>query len=201
MTQPVKIQSVPGIKRDGTRAESQSYVDGTWCRFQRGKPRKMGGFNRVSNQVTERTRGMPSYSNDGINHLHLGSATELYQYNINNSGGLAARSDRTPTALVDSVNNLWQFTAFWDTVIGNTRIIAHAAPNLADIDNSTEALIFHGEAVGTAVFSDVAMGMRDVSGGIVSLQPYLFAYGNDGELEWSVINNFASFPYCFLIYP
>ena len=39
----VQIRSGPGIKRDGTKFEGDSYVDGQWVRWQRGLPRKMGG--------------------------------------------------------------------------------------------------------------------------------------------------------------
>ena len=191
MTQTIKIKSLPGIKRDGTRFESQNYVDGNWCRFQRGKPKKMAGFTSVSSAVAERTRGMHSFSNDGIHHLHLGSETGLFQFNVNNSGNLALRTDRTPSALVNSVDNLWQFSAFWDLVTGDTRLVAHTAPNLMDIASEAEGIIFHGDITATAILSDVAVGMADVSGGIVSLAPYLFSYGNEGTVTWSVLNDFS----------
>ena len=35
----------PGIKRDGTLFESREFSDGVWCRFQRGTPKKIGGYN------------------------------------------------------------------------------------------------------------------------------------------------------------
>ena len=37
-TQPVRILSAPGIKRDGTMLEGEGYVDGRWVRFDRGLP-------------------------------------------------------------------------------------------------------------------------------------------------------------------
>ena len=46
-TIPVILRSKPGIKRDGTRYEGDFYVDGEWCRFQRGLPRKIGGYQSV----------------------------------------------------------------------------------------------------------------------------------------------------------
>ena len=42
--QTAVLKSTPGIKRDGTKFEGDSYTDGQWVRFQRGLPRKMGGY-------------------------------------------------------------------------------------------------------------------------------------------------------------
>ena len=53
MANPIKIASAPGIKRDGTVLEGQNYIDGQWCRFQRGRPRKIGGYQAVTSTVPE----------------------------------------------------------------------------------------------------------------------------------------------------
>jgi hypothetical protein len=42
--QPMVLKSLPGIKRDGTKFEGEYYVDGQWVRWQRGLPRKIGGY-------------------------------------------------------------------------------------------------------------------------------------------------------------
>ena len=49
---PLPIKCLPGIKRDGTQLEGNFYIDGKWMRFQRGLPRKMGGYRRLTNQAT-----------------------------------------------------------------------------------------------------------------------------------------------------
>ncbi len=56
---PVKIRSEPGIKRDGTQFEGDNYIDGQWCRFQRGLPRKIGGYRAITTQLPEIVRGIP----------------------------------------------------------------------------------------------------------------------------------------------
>ncbi len=65
MTKPIKIHSAPGIKRDGTVLEGQNYIDGQWCRFQRGRPRKIGGYQAVTSTVPEVARGMTSSAPTG----------------------------------------------------------------------------------------------------------------------------------------
>ena len=186
MTQPVKILSAPGIKRDGTRLEGESYVDGQWCRFQRGRPRKMGGFQAVADEVTEAARGMSSFSEDGSNFLHVGGATVLGQFIVNSSGSFTGVNGRTPAALVDSTDNLWQFDVFFDQVNVVNRLIAHAAPNLSNIDSSTETVVWVGDVSATAILTSTG---RSVSGGVTALGPYLFTFGNDGQIGYSAVND------------
>ena len=58
--QTVVLKSNPGIKRDGTKYEGDFYVDGQWMRFQRGLPRKMGGYRSNNKDLTEISRGYTS---------------------------------------------------------------------------------------------------------------------------------------------
>jgi len=48
----------PGIKRDGTYFETDEYTDGVWCRFQRGVPKKMGGYRSIFTSLVGIYRGM-----------------------------------------------------------------------------------------------------------------------------------------------
>ena len=38
----------PGVQRDGTVFDAPCFVAGMWVRFQRGRPRKMGGYKAVN---------------------------------------------------------------------------------------------------------------------------------------------------------
>jgi len=175
-SQPIKIQSLPGIKRDGTRLEGDNYIDGQWCRFQRGRPRKIGGYQGVTSSVPELARGMSSFSTDGINYLHIGQQSTLQQYLVNNNGNLVGNNDRTPAGFPVLIDNLWQFDVFFEAVGPTNQLIAHAAPNLTDIDNSTTGLIYFGDVTAGGALVDT--GVRGVSGGIVALGPYLFSIGS-----------------------
>lgn len=48
------FQSRPGVRRDGTELDSPFYLDGQWVRWQRGKPRKMGGYSSMSRLAKDR---------------------------------------------------------------------------------------------------------------------------------------------------
>ena len=56
-TTPLIIRSQPGIKRDGTQFEGDFYVDGQWVRFQRGLPRKIGGYRSKEQSTMKAPKG------------------------------------------------------------------------------------------------------------------------------------------------
>ena len=62
----------PGIKRDGTLFENDDYSDGVWCRFQRGTPRKMGGYRQMFKEPNGTPRGLITNAYNGVNYMFLG---------------------------------------------------------------------------------------------------------------------------------
>lgn len=187
---PVLLRSAPGIKRDGTEFEGENYIDGKWCRFQRGLPRKIGGYRSITQSLTEKIYGMESYTTGGINYLHLGSASLLEQVRVSSSGGLAGQSNRTPVGFVANAANLWQFEVFNNSVSAtDTQLIAHAGHNLSDISATDETQIFAGSMTSGAALTDT--GMDPQSGGVLVLSPYLITFGNGGRVDVSAVNDFS----------
>lgn len=196
---PVLIASQSGIKRDGTKLEGNYYADGRWCRFQRGKPRKIGGYQQVTDAVPEVTRGMHSFSQDGLQYLHLGHPNTIGQYQVS-AGSLNLFTDRTPAGFAVNVDNLWQFDIFADTSgSGNHLLIGHAAPNAANIDNSITGPLYADSIAGVAVLTNALFNAAwsDPNGGIVVSGQYLFAFGTNGLIEYSQPNNISLAPVAF----
>lgn len=188
---PILVRSRPGIKRDGTQFEGDNYIDGLWCRFQRGLPRKMGGYRSVTSTLSERIYGMRVDSINSVQYAHLGGATTLTQILMDVFGNFAGQNARIPAGFANSVDNVWQFDIlFDDTGGGANKLIAHAGPNLAAIDSSVETQIYYGDL--TASTALVATGLDLVSGGAVVLAPFLIGYGNAGRVVSSVANNPAT---------
>jgi len=186
--QPVRVWSQPGIKRDSTQLEGENYSDGLWCRFNaRALPRKIAGYQALTQRLDEVVRGMDSFTADLINYIYMGSRSFMTQFQQNLSGAPGAQFNRTPGGFAVDVNNLWQFTQMQNLVTGNTVLVAHAAPNLNDIAATTERPIYYGDA--TAPTALVASGMDPVSGGVVAAAPYILAYGNGGRVDISVAND------------
>ena len=67
----------PGIKRDGTIFQADQYTDGVWCRFQRGEPKKMGGFATLFTSFNGIYRGMVNIPYNGVNYVFAGTSDNL----------------------------------------------------------------------------------------------------------------------------
>jgi len=193
--QIVRIASQPGIKRDGTRFEGDAYVDGQWVRFQRGLPRKIGGYRSINKYLQGRVRALHEYTQDLLTYIHAGSANRVERFYIDGNYNTSTISDRTPaTGFTLSDNNLWQFDVAYDTTLGN-QLVAQVAPNLQCICNSTGGELFTGDLLGTAPLTPVTALPTgfNCTGGVVVLPPYTMAFGSDGYIAWSVPNAPADF--------
>lgn len=183
----VQIRSQPGIKRDGTKFEGDNYVDGRWVRFQRGLPRKMGGYRSINKYLRGVARTLHEYTLDQITYIHAGSANALERFYIDGALNTSVIADRTPPTLIQSAANLWQFDV--DTAAGiGLQLVAQVAPNLNCICNSNGGQLFYGDAFGTAPLTEITNLPANYSatGGVVSLHPYTVAFGTDGFVMWSV---------------
>ena len=96
--QTTVLKSQPGIKRDGTKYEGDFYVDGQWCRFQRGLPRKIGGYKSTMKYLTEISRGFSNFTQQEYIYCHSGGATTLERFTIDDTGNSSIVTDRTPVA-------------------------------------------------------------------------------------------------------
>lgn len=186
------LNTLPGIKRDGTIFEGNYYTDGQHCRFQRGRPRSMGGYREITNQLPEISRGMYVQPRSNLVDMYSGSASHLVfsETDFNGMGG--AIVDRTPSTFTASPNNLWQFDSMFDTASSANVIIAHAAQNLNDIDNSTVAPIWYGPTNASTALIPFATP-QSADGGILVIHPFLFYFGSDGLVAWSDANTPAIF--------
>ena len=195
--QIVQIKSAPGIKRDGTKFEGDQYVDGQWVRFQRGLPRKIGGYRSINKFLQGLPRTLIEYTQDLLTYVHAGSANRVERFYIDGTYNTSVITDRTPVAdFTANDGNLWQFAVSYDTTNGN-QIVAQVAPNLNCICNADGGEIFVGDLLGTSALTAVPALKKpanfNCTGGVVTLPPYTFAFGNDGYVAWSVPNNPADY--------
>jgi hypothetical protein len=84
----ISLQIKPGIQRDGTQFDAPCFVDGRWVRFQRGRPRKMGGYRGIFLNASEISRGMIMNSQDGQNYVYSGSESYLQMWQTDNNNGI-----------------------------------------------------------------------------------------------------------------
>jgi len=186
----IRILSQPGIKRDGTQFEGDNYVDGQWVRFQRGLPRKIGGYRSINKYLQGLVRTLHTYTQDSLTYVHAGSAELIERLYIDSSNNTSVIVDRTPTSgFTASSNNLWQFDTMYDSVAVSpaNKIVAQVAPNLECICNSTGGELFSGDLLGTSPLTSITLPTGgNATGGVVVLHPYLIFFGNAGYWGWSV---------------
>ena len=81
---------VAGIKRDGTQFESSEFTDGVWCRFQRGRPKKMGGYRALFRTQAGIGRGMISSPQNGVNYIFIGYSSGIQIFTSGTTLGAGA---------------------------------------------------------------------------------------------------------------
>ena len=181
--QPIIIRSEPGIKRDGTKFEGDNYVDGQWVRFQRGLPRKIGGFRALQDRLDGIARGMHIHNHNGYTYVHIGTKDGVFRFRLDQNGNSSIVTNRTNGSYVSNINSLYQFDVAFNTTNNQNEILTLVAPNLADISSDAAGQLFQGFDNGTNLLTLVPA--VTVSGGIVALAPYVFAYGSNGFIQWS----------------
>jgi hypothetical protein len=191
MAEPISkiypLNAAPAIQRDGTVLDTDAYTDGSWCRFYKGRPKKIGGYRKMTDQFTGLVRGANTFNRNGLTYVAAGSAGLLEQAAFDSYSGFGGGiSDRSPSGFTSNASNLWQIAYQFDAGTTSTRVIAHAAPNLVNIDNSTTGNIYIGDATSTSALT--AISSSAVSGGIVVAGVYLMYFGSDGFVGWSVAN-------------
>ena len=184
----VQIRSQPGIKRDGTKFEGDNYVDGQWVRFQRGLPRKIGGYRAISKYLREVSRAMHEFTQNSLTYVHSGSANIVERFYIDNSFNTSVITNRTPVTLAADPNNMWQFDAIAAPGLGGMQLVAQVAPNLECICNADGGQLFYGDLFGTGPLQPVTNLPTgySLSGGVAVLHPYTFIFGNNGYVAFSV---------------
>jgi hypothetical protein len=100
------IDTLPGVQRDGTIFDMNFYTDARWVRFQRGRPRKIGGYRSIVSNANGYSRGIYVNSVDGVNQVFNGYNNGLEAVNINNIGIGAGINQFTFTGLVLTLNTL-----------------------------------------------------------------------------------------------
>ena len=150
----INLTVAPGIQRDGTMFASASYVDGQWVRFQRGLPRKIGGYTGAFLNSFGISRGLIMSASNGLNYIVSGYSAGVQQWVTNNVTAIG--TGPTPfsmsTSFIPNKYNLWQFDIGYDSTGGGVlQLIAHPGQNLQYITNTTNTRPLYGAFTGTSL--------------------------------------------------
>jgi hypothetical protein len=188
---PINVRSDPGIKRDGTKFEGNAYVDGQWVRFQRGLPRKIGGYRRVTNYINGIVRQFHTQALNNFVYTHVGHSLGVQRFTLDVNGNPSSPIDRSPAGYTENEQMMWMFDAMFDGAGSGTVLIAHGTETANDISSGTNLPAYIGDLYGTGQLTQIPTG--GVCGGIVVLHPYLFMYCKNGYIKWSDANDPTNF--------
>lgn len=180
--------SMPGVERDGTQLARRTHIDAQWCRWYQNRPRKMLGYREQVRSVPALVRAMDIFSDNGASYVHLGTGDGISRYAIDNATGITTGVvDRTPAGFVPDASWNWQFAEMFDTAGGSTQVFALGTPSASSITTSSSWPLYYGDILTTAALTAVA-GVS-ASGGVCAIPNFLFLYGHDGYVQWSVPGN------------
>jgi hypothetical protein len=147
----ISMTALPGIQRDGTSLASTRYNDGEWVRFQRGLPRKIGGYTGSFLNATGISRGMAMSAANGLNYVVSGYSAGLEQWvtDTDNGIGTGPYAYSLSNFTVSDVN-LWQFDIGYDSTGSATNnLVAHPGQNLLAITSTVDTPVLRGVFPGT----------------------------------------------------
>lgn len=98
------LDTKPGVQRDGTVFDKEFYVDGRWVRFQRARPRKIGGYRQITEYLAGPSRGIFVVPRSLFNNIYSGHANGLQVVPVNNNGVGSGITDYTFGGSVLTVN-------------------------------------------------------------------------------------------------
>ena len=146
------LDTKPGVQRDGTVFDKEFYNSGRWVRFQRGRPRKIGGYREIVNDLAGPSRGIYLNPQQNFNNVFSGYAGGLQLLPISNTGTGSGITDMTLSGFTANANNLWQFDTFYDVSgSGDNLLLAHPGQNLSLIDNNINTPVLGGSVTGTSL--------------------------------------------------
>ena len=177
----ISLNIKPGIQRDGTQFDAPVYVDGRWVRFQRGRPRKMGGYKGIFQNAADISRGMLMNSQDGLNYVYSGYNNGLQQWVTDDDDGVGSGPTNISLSnFTSNPNNLWQMDIGFDSGgSGNQTIVAHPGQNLTNIDSTVNTPVLVGDFP-TGAMSQV--GVFTATGTMVVGPPSVFTIASVNAL-------------------
>jgi hypothetical protein len=188
--QLLQLQPNPGIQRDGTDFDIKQlgYVDGKWVRFQRGKPRKMGGFKRIVAALNGPIRALNVTPVNNTARVLSCSTSGLQSLVVDRNGDqVGATVNRTPAGFVTNSKNMWSVASMYDDASGADQsiILAVATVSSDAVDTTNVGQVYYGNSYADAIFTPVT-GVT--CRGVFVTQPYAIYYGANGQVTWSNVN-------------
>jgi hypothetical protein len=98
------LDTKPGVQRDGTVFDREFYTDGRWARFQRGRPRKIGGYKQITEYLAGPSRGIFVVPRGQYSNVYNGYSDGIQYVPVNNNGVGAGITDIRFGGAITTIN-------------------------------------------------------------------------------------------------
>lgn len=150
--QTTRLTTQAGVKRDGTRLDSNFFAEAVWSRFVLGRPRKIGGYRNITT-FTGPIKKVHTFKKGTENLIHCCSASTIEAVLVDSEGNGAGVYSRTPTGFATYANYSWTLDTAYDmTGSGQSRIYAHAAR-----DDGVPTPVYYGTVDATAALTPITL--------------------------------------------
>lgn len=176
------IDTQSGVQRDGTVFDKVYYNDGRWVRFQRGRPRKIGGYRAITEDAHGYSRGIYVNPVDGINQIFNAYNNGLEVIEIDNNGIGSGVNQFTFTGLILTLNTLVGGSAYTNGTYNNVALTGGSG------SGATATVVVSGNAV-TAVTLTLAGNGYVVGDTLSATAASIGGTGSGFSIKVATINN------------
>ena len=160
MTKKVfSLDTLPGVQRDGTLFNKEYYSDGRWVRFQRKRPRKIGGYREITPDLAGPSRGIYLAPRGDFNNVYSGYSDGVQVLPINNNGIGAGITDMRIGGEIATVSILDAGTGYTNGTYTNQPLIY---PGTGDGLSAYATIVVAGGVITSVTLT--SGGMRFVAG-------------------------------------
>src|SRR5580658_3253974 len=189
-TQLIRLKAQPGVQRDGTMLDSKAYVNAQWCRWQRGLPRKMGGYKVTEPYLSAISRALITQAQSGFRYTTSGHQSGTDQFTIDNFGVSStvnqpvypATTHPTTAGVTPSPLNTWQFDVQLDNATNQQMLFSFCGQNLLDPTNGENFPVYYQPVYSPGAAPQQLIGFGTGTDGHGGTQQALFPNGVSGGL-------------------
>lgn len=165
------LDTNPGIQRDGTLFDREFYVDGRWVRFQRKRPRKIGGYRQITDQLAGPSRGLYLVPQNTYNNVYSGYSDGVQLLPINNSGVGSGITDLTFGGTILTLNVLVGGSSYTNGTYTGVPLIyvasgagAGASATITVSGNAVTSVTLTGGGFGYLVYDELTAAAANIGG-------------------------------------
>jgi hypothetical protein len=166
------LDTKPGIQRDGTLFDKEFYVDGRWVRFQRGRPRKIGGYRLITDQIAGPSRGIFVVPRSTFNNIYNGYSDGLQLIPVDDNGTGSGITDYTFGGSISTTASLDGGSGYVDGTYTGVPLIyvstgagSGATATITVASNVVTTVVITGGGFGYLVYDELTAADANLGGG------------------------------------